>query len=167
VCNSTWRSRQKQPDPDLLPLIENAGVTITAKRPSTPLTLLFFPPWVLILAVYLWISGGLPGGIGDFLDGGSTKPTKPTSIVTFAEIAGQGKAKREVSELIKFLRDPNRYQKVGAAMSHGVLLMGLPGTGEILLARSLAGEADLLDPALLRPGRFDRRVAQPLPDKVA
>ncbi|AXI49208.1 cell division protein FtsH (plasmid) [Sulfitobacter sp. SK012] len=257
----------QQPDPDLLPLLENAGVTITAKEPSTPSVLLSFLPWILILAVYLWISrrmmgggisGGLPGGIGDFLGGRSTKPTEPTSKVTFADVAGQDEAKREVSELVEFLRDPDRFQKVGATVPHGVLLMGPPGTGKTLLARALAGEAevpffstsgsefievfvgvgagrvrkmfeearkqapsiifideldsigrtrgtglggghdereqtlnqilaeldgfaareavvvlaatnrpDVLDPALLRPGRFDRHVTLSLPDKVA
>ena len=142
----------QQPDPDLLPLLENAGVTITAKEPATPSVLLSFLPWILILAFYLWISwrmmgggigGGLPGGIGDFLGGRSTKPTKSTSKVTFADVAGQDEAKREVSELVEFLRDPERFQKVGATVPHGVLLMGPPGTGKTLLARALAGEADV------------------------
>jgi cell division protease FtsH len=142
----------QQPDPDLLPMLENAGVIITAKAPATPSVLLSFLPWILIIAFYLWISrrmmgggisGGLPGGIGDFLGGRSTKPTKTTSKVTFADVAGQDEAKREVSELVEFLRDPDRFQKVGATVPHGVLLMGPPGTGKTLLARALAGEADV------------------------
>ncbi|MGC1505302.1 MAG: ATP-dependent zinc metalloprotease FtsH [Sulfitobacter sp.] len=142
----------QQPDPELLPLLEDAGVIITAKEPPTPSILLSFLPWLLILAFYFWISrrmtgggigGGLSGGIGDFLGGRSTKPTKPTSKVTFADVAGQDAAKREVSELVEFLRDPERFQKVGATVPHGVLLMGPPGTGKTLLARALAGEADV------------------------
>lgn len=142
-----------QPDPDLLPLLEDAGVIITAEEPTTPSILLSFLPWILILVFYFWlsrrmmggggISGGLPGGIGDFLGGRASKPTKPTRKVTFAEVAGQDQAKREVSELVEFLRDPDRFHKVGATVPHGVLLMGPPGTGKTLLARALAGEADV------------------------
>lgn len=142
----------QQPDPALLPLLEEMGVTVMAEEPSAPSVLLSFLPWILILAFYFWlsrrmmgggISGGLPGGIGDFLGGRASKPTKPTRKVTFADVAGQDQAKREVSELVEFLRDPDRFQKVGATVPHGVLLMGPPGTGKTLLARALAGEADV------------------------
>ncbi len=142
----------QQPDPELLPLLEQTGVIITAKEPATPSFLISFLPWILILAFYLWISrrmmgggfgGGLPGGIGDFLGGRSSKPTKPTRKVTFADVAGQDEAKREVSELVEFLREPERFRRVGATVPHGVLLMGPPGTGKTLLARALAGEADV------------------------
>ncbi len=146
----------QQPDPALLPLLEEMGVAVTAEEPRVPSVLLSFLPWIFILAFYFWfsrrmmgggISGGmsgrLPGGIGDFLGGRASKPTKPTRKVTFADVAGQDEAKREVSELVEFLRDPDRFQKVGATVPHGVLLMGPPGTGKTLLAQALAGEADV------------------------
>ena len=142
----------QQPDPALLPLLEEKGVIVTAEEPRTPSILISILPWILILAFYLWLSrrmtgggigGGLPGGIGDFLGGRASKPSKPTRKVTFADVAGQDEAKREVSELVEFLRDPDRFQKVGAAVPHGVLLMGPPGTGKTLLALALAGEADV------------------------
>jgi len=145
----------QQPDSELLPLLEQNGIVITAEEPTTPSILQSFLPWILILAFYFWLSrrmmgggmsgmgGGLPGGIGDFMGGRSSKPTKPTRKVTFADVAGQDEAKREVSELVEFLRDPDRFQKVGATVPHGVLLMGPPGTGKTLLARALAGEADV------------------------
>ena len=145
----------QQPDPALLPLLEEMGVIVTAEAPRAPSTLIWFLPWILIIAFYIWLTRritggaggglgrGLPGGMGDFLGGRSSKPTKPTSKVTFADVAGQDEAKREVSELVEFLRDPDRFQKVGATVPHGVLLMGPPGTGKTLLARALAGEADV------------------------
>lgn len=145
----------QQPDPGLLPLLEDMGVMVTAEAPGTPSPLIWVLPWILIIAFYIWFSrrmmgrigggmgGGLPGGVGDFLGGRASKPTKPTSKVTFADVAGQDEAKREVSELVEFLRDPDRFQRVGATVPHGVLLMGPPGTGKTLLARALAGEADV------------------------
>jgi len=141
----------QQPDAGLLPLLDEMGVTVTAEEPRTPSVLVSLLPWILILAIYFWLSrrmmggigGGLPGGIGDFLGGRAAKPVKPTSKVTFADVAGQDEAKREVSELVEFLRDPDRFSKVGATVPHGVLLMGPPGTGKTLLARALAGEADV------------------------
>ena len=142
----------QQPDPELLPLLEQNGVDITAKEPATPSILLSVLPWIMIIGFYFWISsrmmrggmsGGLPGGVGDFFGGRFSKPTKPNRKVTFADVAGQDEAKREVSELVEFLRDPDRFQKVGATVPHGVLLMGPPGTGKTLLARALAGEADV------------------------
>ncbi|MCC5956698.1 MAG: ATP-dependent zinc metalloprotease FtsH [Natronohydrobacter sp.] len=143
-----------QPDPTLLPQLEEMGVTVTAQAPRAPSTLIWLLPWILIIAFYFWLSrrmiggmggglGGGLGGMGDFLSGRSSKPAKLTSKVTFADVAGQDEAKREVSELVEFLRDPDRFQRVGATVPHGVLLMGPPGTGKTLLARALAGEADV------------------------
>lgn len=141
----------QQPDSTLLPMLEENTVLVLAEEPRAPSMLISFLPWLLIVAFYFWLSrrmmgggigGGLPGGLGDLL-GRSAKPTKPNSKVTFADVAGQDEAKREVSELVEFLRDPKRFEKVGASVPHGVLLMGPPGTGKTLLARALAGEAEV------------------------
>ena len=228
-------------------------------------------PWLLFLGVYffLWnrlrggMGGGMGGGfggggVGEFLKGKVGKEELSERPVTFADVAGQDNAKQEVAEVMEFLRNPERFHRIGAEPPRGILLMGPPGTGKTLLARALAGEAgvpffnisasefiemfvgvgasrvrsmfaeakkrapciifideldavgrvrgagfgggndereqtlnqilsemdgfhgheevvvlsatnrpDVLDPALLRPGRFDRHVTLDLPDKVS
>ena len=140
-----------QGDPDLLPLLEAQGVEISAREPAGESILLYFLPWVLILGVYFWmqrrIMGDIAGGpgrtLGGLLSGRFSKPSTPARRVTFEDVAGQDQAKRDVSELIDFLRDPDRFHRVGAEVPHGILLMGPPGTGKTLLAKALAGEADV------------------------
>lgn len=107
-------------------------------------------PWIILIAVYWWFwsrtysnLAGRFGGrdAGDFLSGSAKTVKGARERVTFDDVAGQDNAKREVSELVEFLRDPDRYTRLGAEAPHGVLLMGPPGTGKTLLARALAGEA--------------------------
>lgn len=138
-----------QGDPDLLPLLEQSGVEIRAEEPSGVSILSYILPWVLILGVYLWLQRrmmgnivGGPGGISGGLMGGRfSRPAETREKITFADVAGQDQAKREVAELVDFLREPERFEKVGAHVPHGVLLVGPPGTGKTLLAKALAGEA--------------------------
>ncbi len=140
-----------QGDPDLLPLLEAHDVAVTAVKPSEGSILTYILPLVLILGFYYWLTrrmtgglGGLPGGMKDLFGGRFSKPAETSTQVTFDDVAGQDAAKREVSELVEFLRDPDRFLSLGAEVPHGVLLMGPPGTGKTLLARALAGEADVL-----------------------
>ncbi len=140
-------------DPDLLPALEAKDVTVTSlpdKQDGASRWLAGFLPWIILLAVYLWfwnrmqrnISGRFGGrDIGDFLAGSAKREEKGAPKVTFDDVAGQDNAKREVTELVDFLRDPERYRRMGAEPPRGVLLMGPPGTGKTLLARALAGEA--------------------------
>jgi cell division protease FtsH len=158
VAAATPRFRAVTPsqgDPELLPLLEAYDVEITAEKPRGVSVLSYILPWILILAVYYWFqrrmlgqmgggfgAGGLgPGGLGGMFSGRFSKPSESQIRTTFADVAGQDQAKKEVAELVEFLREPERFQRVGAEVPHGVLLMGPPGTGKTLLAKALAGEA--------------------------
>jgi cell division protease FtsH len=107
-------------------------------------------PWLLLISIWylMWrrMSGGGLGGpagkdIKDFLAGSAGKESGGRIDVRFDDVAGQDNAKREVTELMSYLRQPETYRALGAEVPHGVLLMGPPGTGKTLLARALAGEA--------------------------
>ncbi|MDU8925757.1 ATP-dependent zinc metalloprotease FtsH [Alisedimentitalea sp. MJ-SS2] len=108
-------------------------------------------PWILILGIYLWlqrrmmgnIAGGPGGATGGLLAGRFSKPSPTHEQITFDDVAGQDQAKKEVAELVEFLREPERFERVGAEVPHGVLLVGPPGTGKTLLAKALAGEANV------------------------
>lgn len=138
---------------ELLLLLEQHKVDITAEAPAGNSIIGYILPWVMILGFYYWMSrrmsggvggvGGMPNGLKDLLGGRFTKPSKQSKRITFDDVAGLDNAKREVSELVEFLRNPERFEKLGAEVPHGVLLMGPPGTGKTLLARALAGEADV------------------------
>jgi cell division protease FtsH len=106
-------------------------------------------PWLLFVVFMFWLvqratrnlAGGL-GGTGDlrrFLEPFQKAARVPQ--VTFADVAGQENAKREVQELVDYLRNPGKFEKLGAEVPRGVLLMGPPGTGKTMLAKALAGEA--------------------------
>ncbi len=142
-------------DEGLLNALENKQVKVRVREPEAAGTwktvIIGLLPWVIILGLYIWflrrvsrnLAGGL-GGRGDlkkFLEPTSEPAKKPS--VTFADVAGQENAKNEVIELVEYLRDPERFTRLGAEVPRGGLLMGAPGTGKTLLARALAGEAEV------------------------
>jgi len=138
-------------DAQLLPLLRQKGVRITVKSQTQPFAvqmLMTLLPWVLIIGVWFWMSkrtkgmlgsGGLLGGIGK---NQSRKFDKATSVnVTFDDIAGLKAAKSDLQEIVQFLKEPERFQRLGGKVPRGVLLAGPPGTGKTLLARAVAGES--------------------------
>ena len=141
-------------DDSLLPLLQDHGVTVSAELPASETgwgrVLAGWLPWLLFIGLYFWFmrrfSRNLIGGIGRGGDLGKfLKPRETVEAkrpnVTFDDVAGQDNAKGEVAELVEYFKHPERYQRLGAEVPHGVLLMGPPGTGKTLLAKALAGEA--------------------------
>jgi cell division protease FtsH len=127
-------------------LLQEQGVVVTAKAPPvTPWweTLIAgFAPTLLFFGLWYWIMKR--SGSGSMFSFGSSKAKKyepSAEQVTFADVAGIDEAKQELAEVVDFLRNPDKYRKLGARIPRGVLLTGAPGTGKTLLARAVAGEA--------------------------
>jgi cell division protease FtsH len=108
--------------------------------------LLGFGPTILFLALLFWLmrrAGNVQNVLGSFGRSRARRYQPSGDRVTFADVAGIDEAKAELSEVVDFLRNPDKYQKLGGRIPHGVLLSGSPGTGKTLLARAVAGEADV------------------------
>ncbi|MGE5497157.1 MAG: ATP-dependent zinc metalloprotease FtsH [Syntrophothermus sp.] len=109
--------------------------------------LLSFIPWVLIIGVWIFIMRRMQAGAGGsrgIFNFGKSKAkliSEAASKVTFRDVAGADEAKQELEEIIEFLKEPSKFQKLGGKIPRGVLLLGPPGTGKTLLARAVAGEA--------------------------
>ncbi len=128
------------------------GVEVKAQPPEEPsmlMTLLMsFGPILLLIAVWVFfmrqMQGGGAGGRGGAMGFGKSKARmleQDQNKVTFADVAGCDEAKEEVEEMVDFLKDPAKYQKLGGKVPRGALMVGPPGTGKTLLARAIAGEA--------------------------
>jgi cell division protease FtsH len=134
---------------DLLTRLEDAGATVSAEpvveqRGALWNLLISFAPILLLVAFYWWLFRRQRQlGAGLFGGGNSRrKPVDPESVrVTFDDVAGIDEVEAEISEVVDFLRNPDKYRRLGARAPKGVLLAGLPGTGKTLLARATAGEA--------------------------
>lgn len=137
-------------DPWMVSDLLKAGIVIEAKPEEEPSLLMnIFVSWFpMLLLIGVWIffmrqmqGGGRGGGAFSFGKSKARMLDESTNEVTFADVAGCEEAKEEVSELVEFLREPSKFQKLGGHIPRGVLMIGNPGTGKTLLARAIAGEA--------------------------
>ncbi|MDA8095448.1 MAG: ATP-dependent zinc metalloprotease FtsH [Betaproteobacteria bacterium] len=136
-------------DPWMVSDLLKYGVTIQAKPQQEPSFLMsVFVNWFpMLLIIGLWIffmrqmQGGGRGGAFSFGKSRARMLDESTNQITFQDVAGCDEAKEEVGELVEFLRDPSKFQKLGGRIPRGVLMVGSPGTGKTLLAKAIAGEA--------------------------
>jgi cell division protease FtsH len=118
------------------PLVQERGILTNL--------LISMAPFLLLIGFYIWMFRRQQGIGGGILGGRARKPVDPQSVrVTFEDVAGIDEVEAEINEVVDFLRNPEKYRRVGARAPKGVLLSGPPGTGKTLLARATAGEANV------------------------
>ena len=154
--NATQSFMTLRPDVEdarLLDRLEQHDVTIVAQPTEPPWWLQILAralPWILILGLLFWLWNRMAqralsgqGGLFNFGRSKAKRVRKEDSDVRLDQVAGADSAKQEVTEVIEFLKDPEHFQRLGADIPRGILLMGPPGTGKTLMARAVAGEANV------------------------
>jgi len=137
-------------DTDLIKILRQKGVTISAKPESdSPWymnVLVSWFPMIVLIGVWIFFMRQMQAGGGKAMSFGKSRArlqSDQSKKVTFEDVAGIDEAKEELGEIIDFLREPKKFTRLGGRIPKGVLLMGSPGTGKTLLARAIAGEADV------------------------
>jgi cell division protease FtsH len=137
-------------DPGLEALLQQKGVVVEARNPESSSwlgLLLSFGPTLLLIGAFVWMSRRAAAAAGGGVFGLGRSRAKRYSAeqtrVTFDDVAGIDEAENELIEIVDFLKSPAKYTRLGGTMPKGVLLIGAPGTGKTLLARAIAGEAEV------------------------
>jgi cell division protease FtsH len=137
-------------DAGIIQLLKEKGVRITSKpvddSPWYMNVLISWVPMILLIGVWIFFMRQMQSGGGKAMAFGKSRArlvTDKSKKVTFADVAGIDEAKAELEEVIEFLRDPKKYTRLGGRIPKGLLLVGQPGTGKTLLARAIAGEAEV------------------------
>ncbi len=138
-------------DPTLVKRLYDSKVSITAKPPGDNVPwfvslLVSWLPFIALIGVWVFLSRQMQGGAGKAMGFGKSRAkmlTEAHGRVTFEDVAGVDEAKQDLQEIVEFLRDPGKYQRLGGRIPRGVLLVGPPGTGKTLIARAVAGEANV------------------------
>ena len=138
-------------DPQLVSKLDTAGVKIIARPtedevPSILSVIVSWFPMLLLIAVWIFFMRQMQSGSGRAMGFGKSKAkllTERHGRVTFEDVAGVDEAKHDLQEIVEFLRDPQKFQRLGGRIPRGALLVGPPGTGKTLLARAIAGEANV------------------------
>ena len=138
-------------DPGLVKKLYDAKVQITAKPPGDNVPwfvslLVSWLPFIALIGVWIFLSRQMQGGAGKAMGFGKSRAkmlTEAHGRVTFEDVAGVDEAKQDLQEIVEFLRDPGKFQRLGGRIPRGVLLVGPPGTGKTLIARAVAGEANV------------------------
>ena len=148
VSYSSFKTRIPYEDPELVRTLVKKGVVVNSKARRLYWDILIGNlPWIILLVVFwFFLMGRMGAGPKDAIKFGKSsvkilKESKPK--VTFEDVAGCEEAKEELREVIDFLKNPDKYRRIGARIPKGVLLVGPPGTGKTLLARAVAGEAEV------------------------
>ena len=138
-------------DPSLVQRLYDKNVKISAKPsdedvPSLMGVLVSWFPMLLLIAVWIFFMRQMQSGGGRAMGFGKSKAkllTERQGRITFEDVAGVDEAKEDLQEIVEFLQDPQKFQKLGGRIPRGALLVGPPGTGKTLLARAIAGEANV------------------------
>ena len=138
-------------DPSLVQRLYGKGVQITARPqgdnvPWFVSLLVSWLPFIALIGVWIFLSRQMQGGAGKAMGFGKSRAkllTEAHGRVTFEDVAGVDEAKQDLQEIVEFLRDPGKFQRLGGKIPRGVLLVGPPGTGKTLIARAVAGEANV------------------------